>query len=123
MRFSVFGINFHISVPFVVLISFLLIIDKTGLMTASLAAVAVHELGHIIAMKSLKCLPKEIDLHFGGILICGTAYCTFSENAIIAFSGPFANFLFFAIYTYIYIIYRTPFFCLFFGIPRRKYYL
>ena len=97
MRFSVFGINFHISVPFVVLISFLLIIDKTGLMTASLAAVAVHELGHIIAMKSLKCLPKEIDLHFGGILICGTAYCTFSENAIIAFSGPFANFLFFAI--------------------------
>lgn len=95
MRFSVFGVKLHISVPFTVMIAFLLIVDKTGLMSASLAAVAVHELGHIIAMRALKCLPKEISLRFGGILICGSAYCTFGENAVISFSGPFANFLIF----------------------------
>lgn len=97
MRFSVFGIDFSVSVPFTVTIAFLLIVDKTGLMSASLAAVAVHEAGHIIAMRALRCLPKEISLCFGGVSICGSAYCTFSENAVIAFSGPFANFLVFAL--------------------------
>lgn len=94
MSFTVLGIKINISVPFAVVISFLLVSDKTGLMSASLFAVFFHEIGHLTAMKLLNCIPKEIKLGFGGILIVGNSYCTIKENIIIAVSGPFSNLLF-----------------------------
>ena len=62
IKFTIFGINLSVSVAFFGIYTLMIYIDKTGLMTASLAAVAVHEFGHIIAMKTLKCLPKEIGI-------------------------------------------------------------
>lgn len=83
--------------PFCVMLSFLLIVDQTGLMTASVFAVLIHEFGHIFMMRFLKCLPREVDFGFGGITICGTQYCTFKESAKIALSGPMANIIMFVI--------------------------
>lgn len=94
MRFRLFGVNVEISVPFAVILAFLLLMDKTGLMSASLFAVFFHESGHIIAMKVLRCAPKDVKCCSAGILINGVSYCTIGENAIIAFSGPLANILF-----------------------------
>lgn len=98
MSFKVFGIDFNITVPFTIMLAFLLIIDKTGLMTASIFAVLTHEIGHLIAMRYFKCLPKMVSLRLGGIIICGSSYCTFGENAIISFSGPLLNFVSFSVF-------------------------
>ena len=50
MRFSFLGLKFYISVPFCVMLSALLFMDKTGFMTVSLLAVLVHEAGHMFGL-------------------------------------------------------------------------
>ena len=97
MRFKILGVKFYISVPFCIMLAFLLIVDQTGLMTASIFAMLVHEAGHIAMMRILRCLPREVDFGFGGITICGTQFCTFKESAKIALSGPLANFIVFVL--------------------------
>ena len=97
MRFKILGVKFYISVPFCIMLAFLLIVDQTGLMTASIFAMLVHEFGHLFMMRLLKCLPREVNFGFGGITICGTQFCTFRESAEIALSGPVANFIVFVL--------------------------
>lgn len=103
MIIKVFGVTVEISVPFCVVMSFLLINDKTGLMSASMLAVFVHESGHLLVMKLLKCEPQSVKLSAAGALICGSKYCTADENIVISLSGPFANLvfcgLFFGVYS------------------------
>lgn len=94
MSFSVFKVKISISVPFAVIIAFLLITDKTGLMSASLFAVVIHEMGHLVAMKAVKCAPKEVVFSAAGVLINGAAFCSATENVIIAVSGPVTNLIF-----------------------------
>ena len=98
MSFKLFGVWIEISVPFAVMIAFLLIMDKTGLMSASLLAVVCHEVGHLAAMKVLKCSPCSIKLSAAGILISGSSYCTAKENILVSLSGPFANIITFALF-------------------------
>ena len=93
MSFRFLGTRFDISVPFAVVIAFLLVMDKTGLMTASLLAVLVHESGHLIAMRLNECAPQSVRFTSTGVLICGSSFCTAKENILIAVSGPAANFL------------------------------
>lgn len=93
MSIKLLGIEFCVTVPFSVLLTFLLINDRSGMMTVSLCAMTVHEAGHIIAMKVFHCAPKSVRLGLGGILIRACDFCTFTENIIIALSGPFANLL------------------------------
>ena len=92
MKFRLFKISFEISVPFAVMIAFLLIMDRTGLMTASLFAATLHELGHMAAMKISGCAPGSVTCCPAGILITGNAYKTAADSAFIAVSGPAANF-------------------------------
>lgn len=94
MIFTVFGVKVEISVPFCIVMSFLLINDKTGLMSASMLAVFIHESGHLLCMRALNCQPQSVKLSAAGALICGSKYCTASENVLIAISGPIANVLF-----------------------------
>ncbi len=91
MTLNILGVRVEISVPFTVLLVFLLINDKTGLMSASLFAVFFHELGHLAVMVMYHCQPKTVKLSSSGILICGSAFCTAKENLIIAMSGPIVN--------------------------------
>ncbi len=95
MSFKIYGIKFSISVPFAVMLAFLLLMDTSGLMSASLLAVTVHEMGHLVAMKYAKCPPLEINLRIGGILMIGNGFSTFFENLLISLSGPLANLLLF----------------------------
>ena len=98
MIFKLFGIKFQITVPFAVLMAFLLITDKTGLMSASLTAILVHELGHIFAMKLLKTAPKEILFRSGGLMIVGKTFLTSKEALIVALAGPITNLIFSAVF-------------------------
>ncbi len=91
MSFRIFGISFDFSVPFAVMLSFLLVTDSTGLMSASLFAVAMHEMGHLVAMHLTKCLPTSIKCGLGGILISGNSYCTQKQTLLISVSGPLMN--------------------------------
>ncbi len=91
MNIKIFGVKTYISVPFAILMAFLLVTDSTGLMGISLIAVTVHELAHLLAMKFLKCAPNSIELGIGGILIRSNVYASFKDNLITALSGPFAN--------------------------------
>lgn len=94
MTFRIFNVNVEISVPFTVILAFLLINDKTGLMSASLVAVLLHEIGHLAVMVLYRCQPQSIKLSSAGILICGSAFCTSCENILISLSGPVSNLLF-----------------------------
>ena len=97
MSFKVFGIKFIISVPFAVMIAFLLLMDSTGLMSASLLAITMHEAGHVFAMKLVKCPPVEIKFGIGGISMIGYSFSSFSENMVVSLSGPLSNLLLFLI--------------------------
>lgn len=94
MIFKLFNIEFQISVPFAVMFAFLLVTDKTGLMSASLLAVVLHEIGHLIWMKKCRTAPKSVKMSLGGVLMVGSAFCTARESISIALAGPVVNFLF-----------------------------
>lgn len=94
MKFKFLNIEISISVLFCLVLSFLLIIDKTGLMTLSLLTVVIHETGHLICMKRLKCCPKSLKFTAYGIFIVSPFVDTdIKEKAVIAFFGPFFNFI------------------------------
>lgn len=94
MKFKIFNIEISISVLFCILISFLLIIDTTGLMAVSLITVLIHEFGHLVCMKYYRCSPKALKLSFYGVFIVSpSVYSSVKEKVVVAASGPFANLL------------------------------
>ena len=93
MSFKFLKINFHISVPFAVIITFLLITDSTGYMTASLIAAALHEIGHIVAMKLTHCAPSSVNCGLGGVTIIGNSFTKTGDSVFITLSGPVINLL------------------------------
>lgn len=104
MSFRFLGVRFYISVPFTVMLAALLFMDKSGLMSVSLAAVVIHEAGHILVMKLLKCAPSLISFNFQGMLISGVKFCSAKENILIALSGPIANILFSLVFYCLYLL-------------------
>ena len=94
MTFRLLDIEFFISVPFAVVLAFLLVTDKTGMMSASLFAVLLHEIGHLIVMKLNRIAPKSVKMSLGGVLIVGNAYCTAKESISVALAGPLVNIVF-----------------------------
>ncbi len=94
MTFRLLDIEFFVSVPFAVVLAFLLVTDKTGMMSASLFAVLLHEIGHLIVMKLNRIAPKSVKMSLGGVLIVGNAYCTAKESISVALAGPLVNIVF-----------------------------
>ena len=113
MSFKAFGIRFDFSVPFAVMLAFLLVTDSTGLMSASLFAVAIHEIGHLVAMWLTKCLPTAIKCGLGGILISGNSYCTNKQSLLIAASGPLMNLIFTAVILGLGLVFDSYILCVF----------
>ncbi|MBQ1183724.1 MAG: hypothetical protein IIX60_04685 [Clostridia bacterium] len=101
MIFKIFNIEFQISVPFAVMFAFLLVTDKTGLMSASLLAVVLHEIGHLLWMKKCHTAPKTVKMSLGGVLMVGNAFCTAKESISIALAGPIVNFLFTVVFYFL----------------------
>ena len=60
MEFKIGDCRIFISPLFVVLISGVLLIDKTGIMLFGLISVAIHEIGHLIFMILLGKYPKSV---------------------------------------------------------------
>ena len=94
MSVKLFGVSVYVSVPFAILLAFLLVTDRTGLMSASILAMLIHEVGHLIVMKLNHTEPKAVKCCLGGILIIGSRFCTAKSSVLIARAGPIFNFLF-----------------------------
>ena len=91
MSFRFLKIEFYISVPFAVMIAFLLILDSTSYMSASIFAMVLHEAGHLVAMKLTHCEPRSVRCCIGGMTIVGKAFTETKDSVIIALSGPMVN--------------------------------
>ena len=58
----------------------------------TLAAILIHELGHIFASLLCKCNLKKFSFQFGGLLLSGSGgYTSYFTEAAVAFFGPFFN--------------------------------
>ena len=60
MRFCLFGCNIYISPLFLLWLTALLIIDKTGQIGIMLLCCFCHEAGHLVTMILVKCPPVGI---------------------------------------------------------------
>ncbi len=102
MSVRLLGVDVYISVPFAVILAFLLLTDVTGFMSASIFAMAVHEVGHLTAMKINRTEPRSVKCTLGGILIVGSRFCTAKSSISIALAGPMFNFLLAVVFLAVY---------------------
>lgn len=93
MKIVVLGVPVEIDFWFTAVVSLMLVIDRTGIMLYSLAAIAVHEVGHIIVM--IACGEKLQSVRFCafGILIGGGSEVSDVKRIAVAAAGPLANLL------------------------------
>ena len=90
MIFRYKSIEFEISPLFFIIVSSLLLLDKSGYMSYSLLFSLLHELGHIAMMLLLKKPPKKVNFMFYGLEI-KTKVFTELETIFISLAGPFIN--------------------------------
>lgn len=92
MSFRLFGISVEITVPFCLLLAFMLLVDRTGMMSHMLLAVCLHEGGHLLAMARCAALPKALRLRAGTVAIEKSGRLLRpGQEACIAAAGPAAN--------------------------------
>ena len=94
MTVTLFKTKIIITAPFAFLIALLLIFDKTGMMSVSVIAVTLHELGHLMALYALNLPPKSITLSIIGVNIKQTYL--FEKpifETVVAAAGPISNLL------------------------------
>lgn len=106
MNIKIFSTKIYISVLFVAVITFMLILDKTGLAPYCLLSVAIHELSHLIAMKLENCAPREIRLTPASVGIIREFKCSISAEKKIAFAGPFGNIITGIIFIVLFLIFK-----------------
>lgn len=104
MNFEVFGCKIYISVPFTAFIALMFLFDRTGTMGLSLAGAALHEAGHIVAMKLLGTMPKRIELRPAVVnIVKPQRAVSLADDIKILLAGPTAGMLAAAAATAIYL--------------------
>ena len=91
MKLKILGIDIYVSVAFCSIITLMLVIDRTGSIIPLLAGTAVHELGHLIAMRNQKNPVQKIMLVPAALLIVGGVTSSDKEEIKTVFAGPVAN--------------------------------
>ncbi len=92
MTFEIFGCEIYVSVPFAAFIAMLFLLDRTGLMSLSLAGVLIHEAGHIIAMKAIKVMPIRIELKPAVVhIIKPKRIISYKDDIKVSLAGPAAS--------------------------------
>ena len=72
----------------------LVVSEEVNVLIVYIVAAVVHELGHIIAAKTLKIKIKEISFDFSGLRIEVDERLTpYGAELVLAAAGPFANFV------------------------------
>lgn len=91
INFKIFGIDFGVSVGFMAVITFMLYVDRTGLMLPTLEAVLSHEAGHIIMLMAFGFKPKKIRLQLGTVAVDGKYFLSPVKEGIMLLAGPLFN--------------------------------
>ena len=107
IKFSIFGINFFVSVGFFGIVTLMLYIDKTGLMFPTALAVVVHELGHLLALIIFKSKPESITLKVGTVGISGRFILTPRSEIFMLFAGPVFNLVLFFIFLGFHFVFKN----------------
>ncbi|MBQ0110381.1 MAG: hypothetical protein KBS41_00425, partial [Oscillospiraceae bacterium] len=63
MQFCLFKTRFYISYYFIVFIGLITVCDKTAVFLPVILSAAVHETGHLVAMKIFGCRLLRIELY------------------------------------------------------------
>ena len=96
MRLFLGGCKVEIGFLFVAVITFSLLIDRTGVAGVGLLATAIHEGGHLVMMNLYSIPPEKIKMNPFGIDIVekrGSRH-SYQSDMAIALAGPCANLLF-----------------------------
>lgn len=89
-----------------------LIFDLFGSFVCCISAVVLHESGHLAAMSIFGYKPESINISLFEIKISDSKRLqkSFTENILIIFSGPFANFICFILFYLLYLSVNEYFF-------------
>lgn len=107
MSFNFLGTKIRISFLFCVVLSIMLLQDRTLVALPLLSAVLVHELAHIVAMFILDNSPKEINLSPYGLEITGANNMSINNEIIVALVGPLVNLLVSVVFLLYYLVYLS----------------
>lgn len=103
MDILLFGCRIYISPLFIALITLILFFDQSGIALIGLSSVFIHEFGHLLLMRLLNFMPREIILQPAGIIIKKNVNInSYLADFLIAVSGSFLNFLFAGVGYYYY---------------------
>ena len=93
LNIKIFGIKIRISYLFLLAVTLLLLTDRTGLMTASLLAIIIHESAHLSAIKILKIKCDSVDFMYSTVRINSDINISYKSSLVVSLSGPIINFL------------------------------
>ena len=116
MIFNIGRVRVDLSPLFFIFCALLILVDKTGMMSASIIASLIHEFSHIFSMNMVKCPPRNIKIRAYGMEIVGGICNSFLSNSIITLSGPFSNIILALISIILYQKYATYFLLSFYHI-------
>ena len=93
MTFRAGNCRVTVGVPFTAVLAALLLLDKSGAAAAGIAAAALHEGAHLLAMRALRCTPREIRFTPFGVDIIRPCPVnrSYRKDALISLCGPLAN--------------------------------
>lgn len=95
MRFKLFGTEIYVSFLFSAMLTVMLATDRTGCILPLLFAAAMHELGHLTAMRIIGCAPTRVRLVPAAVEITARLYCSRKGEIAVALAGPAVNLLLF----------------------------
>ncbi len=100
MGINLGGLKVFFSYPFFAVLTFALMFDADGKKSLCILASAIHELGHIVAMKVLYDGDIRISLSLFDFCIASDNDIkhTYTNDIIVSLMGPAVNFLLFAIF-------------------------
>ncbi len=87
-------IRFYASPQFLLFAAVLFFFDSTGLVSAAVPAIAVHELGHVAALHLCGCKIRKFDMRIRAFSMDYSGHLTTGQEIFAAAAGPMAGMIF-----------------------------
>lgn len=99
VEFTLGGIRFELSLLFPAMVVVMLTLDPTAMAMWCVAASAMHEAGHFIALLALNCTPKKICMGIFGIRVeqDPAHRLGYAANCAVSLAGPLVNLISFGV--------------------------
>lgn len=94
MKLRFFDIEVKISYLFLIMLTFIILLDRTSISIYVILAMFIHECGHLLAMILLKVKISSIELFSSTVKITHKRFLPAKMNFFISISGPLLNLIF-----------------------------